>query len=230
MSASDTAYVRWFFRDWLLSKTRLRMESDQRGAYFDILCLMYDSADGCIEWDECYLHHLTGVEASRLIVVRKAFSMVGNGRWTHHRVQSEIDARKKLHDASVRGGKTRARQLLNKGYLRGTSGIPQAPPEVAEHSRAEQSIAEDLDSLQESKSKTPPSTPPVKRKSERASSPVSGLGPEPRPGSIAERIKEYATARPWLRDGWAEKLYDGDDMLMSAYVAAYGHHPDIGPT
>ena len=142
MAAGRLSHFPMFFRDYLLSKTRLKMTAAQRGAYIDILCLCYDSEDGCIEWDTEYLVALTGTTKEDITTVQRVFNdrstgveATSNGRWTHPRVQAELGRMAAQFESASRGGKSSAAKRLGKGVQR-PFNTRSTTVQPAEHSKA----------------------------------------------------------------------------------------------
>lgn len=129
MPASKLSHFPFYFRDYLLSKTRLRFTPSQRGAYIDILCLCYDSDDGYIEWDTDYFVNLTGATKEDITAVQRAFNECStgvNGRWTHPRVLAEREKMTLQHEAAKRAGKVSANKRLGNGRSTGVQRAKKA--------------------------------------------------------------------------------------------------------
>ncbi len=224
MPASRLGYIHWYFRDWLLSRTRLRLDPDQCGAYLDILCLMYDSEDGTVEWEPEYLARFTRVPVGRLEAIREIFT-TKNGRLTHPRVQAEIRRIERKSDEGRENAKRRWKNADSKGAHRVPNANPMlAEQSIAKHSRSEQGV----DSLQES---TPhESTPSLTRNSDarragtdrpgRATAQAGSNGAEENQPHTT-RVRAFLDAHPDISPDWAEHLAFPDHPDYQAMCTAY---------
>lgn len=134
MPAARLSFFQFYPADWLLSRTRFRLTPSGRAAYFDIICLCYQSEDGCIEWDTDYLTQLTGATPSDLAACQNAMTEHVKGRWTHNRVQVEI--------TRMRRESERAREKANRRWNKEKASSGNAQHGTGNASRAEHSKAE----------------------------------------------------------------------------------------
>lgn len=88
MPAADITWVKWFIRDWFMSRARYKLSPEARLAYLEIIWLMYESDDGHIDADADYLAKATLTSEQAVKEALKLLNPHHAERFTHHKVQS----------------------------------------------------------------------------------------------------------------------------------------------
>lgn len=126
MPAARLSSIPWFIRDWFLSRSRSKLEPDQRMAFCEILWLMYLSEDGYVENDLAYLQSITGLTSDRIAPAMRLLNPGNATHFTHPKVQQALEA--------IRRESERNREFANRRWRnKKTSGgnAPAMPDQCA---------------------------------------------------------------------------------------------------
>lgn len=202
MPAARLSSVPWYIRDWWLSKTRHRLEPDQRSAYIEILWLMYESDDGFIDHDEPYFCRFTGLDCTRIAPVLQMLNPAHAERFSHPKVQEVLKAIKrtaaqKRKAAQARWAKRNKKQRIDRADADSLSCNaslkPEALPEGFQPSGYKQ---------RRRRSSAPAGTPvPARhRGAGPGTPPATSPGTKPTPRRAADLPPQPAPCPPEIRE------------------------------
>lgn len=125
MPSGRLSYFPFYPADWFKSRERTMLEPDQRAAFLDLICLMYQSEDGIIADDLEYWSKFTGVSTDRLANVKQLLIECSTGV-THARVQAELRIIRARSEQNSRAGKRSAKLRRYNNKKRASAGAQRA--------------------------------------------------------------------------------------------------------
>ena len=114
MPAAKLSYVRWFLRDWFLSKARIKLAPESRMAYCEILWLMYESEDGYVDNDRDYLARFIGCSDEALDAAIALLNPHKSERFSHAKVQQILRSMREDRERKSAAGKARWGKKIDK--------------------------------------------------------------------------------------------------------------------